>query len=225
MTNNIDYYFGNEPYERTHKNIGKACFSYCFDAPHIKGDYITYVLPKELEVTNTEIYKYLLFLRTIPEFEPWIREPKKLVEKKEMCFSCEEKNVGVFLAFTLFRAIDEFPNFVKEIAALGTKKYPLSPLGIIRLYSNVSLINNTNHWIIGSLGKCTKEILEKPLNNKVLEDSRPFKKGIEGKMFLFMNYDSFGEYIENKNNISIHSKVYKEWKKENVTTTKKEIVK
>jgi hypothetical protein len=211
----VDFYFDDVPYGRKHKNKISICFTECSSASNIKGKYITYVLGKNLAVTNEEIYKYLLFLRKIPEFKPWLPKPQELMEKKEICFSCEENNIGVFLGLTLFRAIEEFPSLVKEIANLKNIKYNLSNLTILRLISNSTHINNTDHWIIGTLKNTNKENLEKPLNNTVLESARPFKEGIEYKLYKFMNYDSFAESVTQNNNEKIsHIDAYKKWKKE-----------
>jgi hypothetical protein len=205
----ITYYFGKKPYGKDVEHSPMACFSNCYNKGHINGKYITYV-PQEVRPTKEQIYKYLLFLRKIPEFKPWIRKPKELAEKQEMTFDCSENNRGIFLAFTLFRAIEEFPSFVIEISKINTrKKYDLSYLGILRLFSHSNWIHNTNHWVIGSLTSFGKEELEKPIRVDVLNEGRPLKEGLERKLFEVMNYgneDYFGSYGKRNSHVDACNK-------------------
>jgi hypothetical protein len=210
----ITYYFGEKPYGKDVEHI-RACFSDCFNKGHINGKYITYT-PKNIKPTKEQIYKYLLFLRKIPEFKPWIRKAKELAERQEMTFATSENNRGIFLAFTLFRAIEEFPQFVIEIAKINTrKKYGLSWLGILRLFSHSKWISNSNHWIIGSLSSFGKEELEKPIKVDILNAGRPLKDGMERKLFEVMNYNHTG-YLEAYKERYSHIAACEAWIKENI---------
>lgn len=188
----ITYYLEKKIGDKNIEIRNQACFSAIWTNSYrteivsaLKThNYIRYTYNKKYTMEK-ERYKYLLFMRRVPFFKQLLPNPKKIATTGEIIISLDSNALGAFFALTIVRAMEEFPEYIKKIAKLTKKKYSLSPLAIIRLYSTSTYIQNTNHWICGPI---EKDKLDLPLDLQFYNENKSLRNGLYRKLYDTMGY-------------------------------------
>lgn len=116
-------------------------------------------------LTDEDLEKYFLYLRSIAFLRPFIPEDcKKMAENKHYTIDLTKANgLKVFTILTLLRAVREAPKAVHQIIKFDpAKRYKLSNWDIVKVLGALH-VGNINHWV-------TMRVSKRSLNTEFFTD-------------------------------------------------------
>jgi hypothetical protein len=156
MAYSIYYELLNEKKEVKEAFDNVACFSGItnykgkFAFINNKAHYLLFNLKnKSQELSDEEVYQYLLFLKHIPEFAPYMPyDVLKVSKDLKITFDLTKMNgLILFSLLTVVRSIIEDPCIVKAILKFDPEKeYSWDKLGILKACGSVHKVNE-GHWL------------------------------------------------------------------------------
>jgi len=156
MTYSIYYDLLNEKKEVTKAFDNVACFSAITNRnggvvfTETKAHYLLFNLAnKSPQLSDEQVYKYLLFLKHIPEFAPYMPyDVLKVSKDLKITFDLTKMNgLILFSLLTAVRAIIEDPAIVKTILKFDPEKeYSWDKLGILKACGAVYK-ESDGHWL------------------------------------------------------------------------------
>jgi hypothetical protein len=183
MAYSIYYELLNEKKEVTKAFDNVACFSSITNHNGeeffriTKAHYLLFNLAnKSPQLSDEQVYKYLLFLKHIPEFTPYMPyDVLKVSKDLEITFDLTKMNgLILFSLLTVVRAIIEDPDIVKAILKFDPEKeYSWDKLGILKACGSVHNGNN-GHWLTQSVS--LKNINKTPATKADWKSTVPAKE-------------------------------------------------
>ena len=160
MDYRIYYYLLNEKKEVTKAFVDVACFSDILNHKgketfeEVKAHYLLFKLHnKSGRLSDEDLYQYLLFLKHIPEFAPYMPyDVLKVSGELEITFDLTKMNgVILFSLLTAVRAIIEDPTIIKKVLAFDPEKeYSWNKLSILKACGSLYR-ENSGHWLTQSI--------------------------------------------------------------------------
>jgi hypothetical protein len=183
MLYSIYYDLLNEKKEVTKAFDSVACFSAITNSKgaevftETKAHYLLFNLAnKSPQLSDEQVYKYLLFLKHIPEFAPYMPyDILKVSKDLKITFDLTKMNgLILFSLLTVVRAIIEDPKIVKAILKFDPEKeYSWDKLGILKACG--SFYNgNIGHWLTQSVD--LKNVNKTPAIKEAWKSTVPAKE-------------------------------------------------
>jgi hypothetical protein len=183
MDYSIDYYLLNDKKEVTKAFESVACFSGILvdrgkeKFRNFNATYILFSLKnKSNQLTTQQVYQYLLFLKNIPEFAPYMPyDVHKVATDLEITFDLTKMNgVILFSLLTAVRAVIEDPAIVTAVLAFDPEKeYSWSKLGILKTCGSFNRLGD-GHWLTQNID--LKNVNKTPASKAAWGSQTPAKE-------------------------------------------------
>jgi hypothetical protein len=183
MTYSIYYELLNEKKEVTKAFDNVACFSGITNRngrdtfTETKAHYLLFNLAnKSPQLSDEQVYKYLLFLKHIPEFAPYMPyDVLKVSKDLKITFDLTKMNgLILFSLLTAVRSIIEDPCIVKAILKFDPEnEYRWNKLGILKACGSLYR-ENDGHWLTQNMD--LKNVNKTPATKAAWKSTVPAKE-------------------------------------------------
>lgn len=183
MNYSIYYYLLDKNKEVTKAFEGVACFSGITSYRGLEkfkefnAQYILFDLKnKSDQLTTQQVYRYLLFLKNIPEFAPYMPyDVYKVATDLKITFDLTKMNgIILFSLLTAVRAVIEDPAIVDLVLAFDPEKeYSWSKLGILKACGSWHK-NGDGHWLTQNID--LKNVNKTPASKAAWKSTIPAKE-------------------------------------------------